>query len=59
MQTWSYSSGTTGGWCGAASSINWSASYVEWMNKEKLYYGRCALIVPPGIRRRSPASASP
>lgn len=40
---------------GLTTSINWSASYVDWMAKEKLYFSRCTLLVPPGMDVDSPA----
>jgi hypothetical protein len=39
---------------GLGAGISWSASYVDWMAKEKLYFSRCALIVPPGMDVDSP-----
>jgi hypothetical protein len=35
-------------------SIDWSASFAPWMNKEKLYYDNCLLLVPPGMSVDSP-----
>jgi hypothetical protein len=79
-RSWTYRSGTTGGWCGSesadppaqrdcgtrlptyqvaftglGSSIDWSASFAPWMDKEKLHFSHCQLVVPPGMYVDSPA----
>jgi hypothetical protein len=39
---------------GLATGVSWSASYADWVGKEKLYFSNCTLIVPPGMDVDSP-----